>query len=170
MRISLVAVFLLLAAGCGREADRPRSEPSRQTGGMASEADTRPDQTGAEPRSIGPQFWKYDLSEYKQVEHDVMYGLGGRWISLRYELRADGSTNRDEMVARITAALTSDGWVKGALPKGRYVLSQIWETASDDLHFSRDARDGEPEHWFFNQTIHVGKNARVICLYAEVGW
>jgi hypothetical protein len=43
----------------------------------------------SEPSSIGPQFWKYDLREYEIAESDVLMGLGGRWISVRYA-RQDG--------------------------------------------------------------------------------
>lgn len=60
--------------------------------------------------SIGPQFWPYDLSEYQRVDSDVLYGMGGRWISIRYQRKDSSAINRDEMVKRISKTLKNEGW------------------------------------------------------------
>jgi hypothetical protein len=166
----ILMLLLLVLTGCGeqcRDTERsaPRQAQSRARTGSA------PGQRGEPaPESIGPQFWVYDLSEYEQTEHDVLAGLGGRWISVRYTRKPGFSVTRQQLISRIAAALEADGWTREAPPSHKYVLSRIWETASDDLHFRRPARDKEPEYWFFNQTIHVSEDASVVCLYAEVGW
>ncbi len=121
------------------------------------------------PGMIGPQFWKYDLSEYKPIDQNVLSGMGGRWISMRYELKDGQTIPRDQIISRITQALEADGWNKEPLPE-RYVLSTIWETSPQDLCFTRRAREPEPEYWFFSQVIHVSQDGRILCIYYEVGW
>jgi hypothetical protein len=130
----------------------------------------RSNPTSAEPKQIGPQFWKYKLTEYSIVENDVVRGPGGRWISVRYQLLPNETMTREQIVARITSALQSDGWKNEALPAGKYVLSKQWETSSEDLRFTRRAKPGEPDHWFFAQTVSVAEDAGTIAVYCEVGW
>ena len=143
--------LLLFALGCDREAEES-SQPE-------------------EPASIGPQFWKYDLSNYTRVDSDVVYGLGGRWISIRYQRNAGTTVTRDEMASEVDRALLEDGWTAKSPPAPeRYVLSEIWETSPSDLCYHRDARGEEPEHWFFNQVIHISHDGKLLCIYAEVGW
>lgn len=157
MRQFIAISMLILAAGCG-----PKVEPR-----SASSASPPPT---AEPETIGPQFWKYDLKEYSIITNDVVSGLGGRWISVRYQRRPEQSTTREGVVARITAALHADGWKTEPLPARKYVLSKIWETSAEDLHFARRAKPNEPAHWFFAQTLFVSKEADTVAVYCEVGW
>ena len=152
MRAIIPIPLLLAALGCER----------RKTPPVA----TQP----TYPKAIGPQFWRYDLSEYESVEHDVVYGLGGRWISVRYKRKAEATVTRDEMVSAIWSALQEDGWSSKPLPTVKYVLSKIWETSPSDLCFGRAARAAEPKHWFFNQVIHISQDGKTLCVYAEVGW
>ncbi|MBM4038482.1 MAG: hypothetical protein FJ290_08205 [Planctomycetes bacterium] len=121
------------------------------------------------PESIGPQFWLYGLPEYEEADHDVLYGLGGRWISIRLRRKPGSSVTRDQLVERISKPLLAAGWSRATPPK-KYVLSKMWETAADDLYFSRSAAKGEPSYLFFNQAIYISKDASIVCLYAEAGW
>ncbi len=159
----IAGLMVLPSSGCREES----AELQSSSRASSATADTQPSK---EPQSIGPQFWKYDLDEYDRVDHDVMYGLGGRWISLRFRRKPDAMVDRQTLVTRISTALKGDGWSAESLPNHKYVLSRIWETGPDDLYFGRRARDDEPPHWFFNQAIHVSQDAAIVCIYAEVGW
>ena len=132
----------------------------------------RPVSAPIEQRSltIGPQFWKYDMSEYERVDSNVVYGLGGRWISVRYRRKSGEAVNRHDMISRISKALTSDGWTPRSLPGYEYVLSTIWETSEDDIHYTRAPRDDEPETWSFSHIIHVSSTGDNVCLYCQVSW
>jgi hypothetical protein len=152
MRMIVPIALLLAAIGC----ERPKTPG----------APTHP----AYPKAIGPQFWQYDLSEYERVDLDVVHGLGGRWISVRYKRKAEATVTRYEMVTAIRNALQEDGWSSEPLPSVKYVLSKVWETSPSDLCFGRAARGGEPENWFFTQVIHISRDGRILCVYAEVGW
>ncbi|MBK8002317.1 MAG: hypothetical protein IPK15_27410 [Verrucomicrobia bacterium] len=110
------------------------------------------------------------MSEYSIVTEDVSSAPGGRWISVRYQRRHGKTTTRDAVVNRIASALQADGWKTAPLPKGKYVLSKIWETSGEDLHFARRAKPGEPKHWFFAQTVYVSKEADTVAIYCEVSW
>ncbi|GEM_PF-2670180 len=71
---------------------------------------------------------------------------------------------------RFRSSMKADGWQSKPTPPQKYVLSKIFETGEDDLYFSRGPRSQEPEHWFFNMAVHVSKDARIVCVYCEVGW
>jgi hypothetical protein len=157
MRQFIVISLLIVATSCG-----PKEEPH-----SVSIASPSPP---AEPQTIGPQFWKYDLKEYSIVTNDVVSGLGGRWISVRYQRRPEQTTTRESVVSHITTALQADGWKTERLPAGKYVLSKIWETSAEDLHFTRRAKADEPAHWFFVQTLFVSNEADTVAVYCEVGW
>lgn len=132
-----------------------------------SKSDTRP----ASGPSIGPQFWKYDLSEYKLVDQDVVHGLGGRWISVQYQQKDGAALTRARIAERIIAALTADGWKPTPVPPpSKYVQSKIWHHSDKDLGFTRQSRGNEDEHWFFSQYIYISDDAKILCLYCEVGW
>ncbi len=120
--------------------------------------------------SIGPQFWVYDMKEYTRTHHDVLEGLGGRWISVRYEAKDGAKIDRAGKIREIVNAFISDGWKQEPLPKSKYVLSNLYETASDDLYFRRGARGDESQNWRFAKAIHVSADGRIICSYCEVGW
>ncbi len=120
--------------------------------------------------SIGPQFWLYDMTDYTRTHLDVLSGLGGRWISVRYQAKVDSKIDRAAKVREIVGAFTSDGWRQEALPKIKYVMSDLYETAADDLYFRRGARGKEIENWQFANAIHVSTDGRIICSYCEVGW
>lgn len=119
---------------------------------------------------MGPKFWLFDVSDYNRTDEDVLHGLGGRWISVRYVLHDGVTVNRSDKVAEIVNAFTEDGWTLEELPSEKYVLSEIYETADSDLCFRRPAREGESEHWTFRTIIHVSEGGNVICQYCEVGW
>ena len=126
--------------------------------------------TQNEDITIGPQFWKYDVSEYEQEQQNVENGMGGRWISVRYKKKAVSDVSTSDMKKRIETALLEDGWESKSLSSYHPVMSKTWETAPEDLYFERNARNDEPSHWFFSQRIHVGEDASVLCVYCEVGW
>lgn len=161
----LIIAAVLIAAGCGRE---PVPSPKQEESKPSVRAAPTPERSV--PKSIGPQFWVYDLSSYAQVDSDVVSGMGGRWISVRYQKKDGADVSRENVMSNIVSSLEGDGWTKKALPGRKYVLSQIWEKSDQDLHFSRGAKEKEPENWFFSQTIHVSTNAETVCLYCEVGW
>jgi hypothetical protein len=110
------------------------------------------------------------VTDYERAEQDVMSGLGGRWISVRYEAKEEAAVDRTSKVQEIIEAFLSDGWKREALPTQPYVLSEIYETATDDLYFRRGARGDEPSHWQFTNAIHVSIDGRTICTYCEVIW
>ena len=120
--------------------------------------------------SIGPQFWLYDTTGYEIVDHDVVSGFGGRWISVRYKAQEPGIETREAKISEIMNAFLSDDWKEAPLPKREYVLSKIYETSQSDLYFTRESREGEEENWVFRTAIHVSDDAQVICQYCEVGW
>ena len=131
-----------------------------------------PDDMGS-PDPMEPLFLKYDLAEYEVTERDVVRGLGGRLISLRYELKEGAGITREEMADRVVAALTAAGWDRKEGPaRPKPVLGKMWPPGGKDLHmhFARGPRDDEPDHYFFAQTIHISDDASVLCAYCEAGW
>ena len=161
---TIAIIALAVVAGCDKQ------PPAAQRGTSLPTTQTKPAPEWKEPNSIGPQFWVYDLSSYSIADNDVVSGISGRWISVRYRRKSSADISRQDLVANITSSLESDGWTKKPLPSGKYMLSQIWEKSGQDLQFTRGAKDHEPAHWFFSQTIHISSDASVICLYCEVGW
>ena len=157
MRRFVAISIIMLATGCG-----PKSEPPSASGSSRH--------TPVAAKAIGPQFWKYDLKEYSIVTNDVVSGPGGRWISVRYQRRFGETTTREAILSRIAAALQADGWKAEPLPTGRYVLSRMWESSTEDLHFTRRSKRDEPAGWFFAQTVFVSKEADTLAVYCEVGW
>ena len=121
-------------------------------------------------KSIGPQFYAYELPEYEIAEHDVMYGLGGRWITVRNTLKEGIKIDPKEIRNRISKALEGAGWEAKTLPTRKYVLSKIIETSPNDLYYSHGAFPGDPPHWFYSQAIHISADGGVVVLYCEVGW
>jgi hypothetical protein len=151
---TIIVGFLAMVFGCNDDARQPMDQGKP---------------ISATVESIGPQFWKYDLNGYQRVDHDVVYGLGGRWISVRY-LRSKGvSTTKEAVTSQIVASLLQDGWEKAARSEN-FTVARIWESSPDDFCFKRNARESEGANWFFTQTIHISDDARTICIYAEVGW
>ena len=165
MRI-LSIIALMLLAGCGKTSAPAsmQSETPQQTTDAKSTSERK------EPKYIGPQFQVYDLSGYELVDGDVLSGLGGRWISARYQRMPGADVSRQQLVAGITSSFGADGWTKKPLPGRKYVLSEVWEKSDQDIHFTRRAKTDEPEHWVFSLTVHVSADADVVCLYCEVGW
>ncbi len=121
-------------------------------------------------RSIGPQFQSYELPKYAIQEKDVVYGLGGRWITIRYVLKPDASSNPTEVRDRIKTALEQDGWLQKPLPARKYVLSKIYETSPNDLYYAHGPFKDDPQHWFYNQAVHISDEGKVLVCYYEVGW
>jgi hypothetical protein len=35
---------------------------------------------------------------------------------------------------------------------------------------TRKAKPGEPDHWFFAQTVFISEAADIVAIYCEVGW
>jgi hypothetical protein len=165
--VGLMALALMRTVSCNKQFGTPalRSEETD-----SAQAPLAPEPESPAPATIGPQFWLYGLPEYEIAEKDVVSGLGGRWISVRYRKRSHQQITPYEIELRITSALISDGWKKDALPSGRYILSKIWETSTEDIRFTRGAKPGEPDHWFFAQTVFISPDAEVVCVYCEVGW
>ena len=120
--------------------------------------------------SIGQAFAPYELPEYEMDQRDVVSGLGGRWMTIRYTLKSGRTADRDEIRNRAVEALEKAGWKKGTLPSLNYVLSKIFETASDDLYYTHPAHADDPPHWFYNQAVHVSRDAKVVVCYYQVGW
>ena len=166
---AVVPLLGLLLCGCGEQSAEPRGTAPEEARGSTGGQVVRVETEAPFPESIGPQFWLYDLSEYDEVEHDVRYGLGGRWISIRKRQKPGCSVTRDQLVERISKPLLAAGWTR-ATPPRRYVLSKMWETAAGDLYFRRPALKGEPHYLFFNQAVHISEDASIVCLYAEAGW
>ena len=115
-------------------------------------------------------FQPYALDEYTLVEHDFLPGLGGRWLTVRYRLKVGYFVDRSAIRLRIVVALAQDGWSPAPPPGRDYVLTKIFETAENDLYFSHPARQGDREHVFYNQAVHVSQDASVLVGYYEVGW
>ena len=124
-------------------------------------------------KRLDEQFWPYSLEEYEYAQQDsgfdVVYGLGGRWITARYLLREGHHITREEMVQRITQSLEFYGWKQEDLPDRKYVLSKIYETAKDDLYFTRGKFSSEGVV-HYSITIHISDDAGVLVLYCEAGW
>ena len=146
-----VCLVYLCLPGCRKET--PPEPPSTQPAG-----------------SIGPQFQAYELPEYSLQGKDIVYGLGGRWITLRYVLKPEATCTPAEIRNRIKTALEREGWQQKPLPNRKYVLSKIYETASNDLYYTHGAFEGDPNHWFYNQAVHVSDDGRTVVCYYEVGW
>ena len=49
----------------------------------------------------------YDLSEYDVETRDFLPGLGGRWFTVRFTLRAGESVSREDIRSRIATSLES---------------------------------------------------------------
>lgn len=120
--------------------------------------------------ALGERFRKYELPEYELVDHDVLYGLGGRWISLRYKLKDGAEAEKESIRQRIADALARNGWQPKTLPSGKYVPSELYETSSTDLYYSRGPFEGDRDHVFYNQAVYISASARVVCCYYEAGW
>lgn len=148
-----VFVALLSLAVLGCEKSPPSSPPTTQPA-----------------KSIGPQFYAYKLPEYSRQDTDVVYGLGGRWITIRYVLKPDTTISPAEIRARVQTALEQAGWQRKPLPRKKYVLSKIFETSSKDLYYTHSPFEGDPGHWFYNQAVHVSDDGRIVVGYYEVGW
>jgi hypothetical protein len=110
------------------------------------------------------------VSDYDRTREDVEAGMGGRWISVRYEAKSGIAVDRVAIVSEIVGAFTTDGWTQEKLPTHQYVMSEIYETGADDLYFRRSARNDEPTSWQLANAIHVSTDGRVICTYCEVSW
>lgn len=119
---------------------------------------------------ITNKFYKYDLSNYALETYDILSSLGGKWISIKLKLKHPSQETRATIIKAINASLKKDGWNAQPLPKQKYVLSKIYQSQSNDLSFERKPKKTEKSHLIFNQTIHVSKNAKTICLYYELGW
>lgn len=120
--------------------------------------------------SIGPQFQAYDLPEYSLQDKDVVCGLGGRWITLRYLLKSGTTTSPAEIKTRVQRALEREGWQQKPLPGNKYVLSKTFETSPNDLYYAHGPFKSDPVHWFYNQAVHISDDGRTVVCYYEVGW
>lgn len=150
LAVTVCVTWVLLMGGCGDQDNS--SEPTKKA------------------RTIGPQFYAYQLPEYETSEHDIMHGPGGRWLTIRKTLKEGIKVDPGEIRDRISKALEDAGWEAKRLPTQKYVLSKIFETSPEDLYYSHDAFPGDPPQWFYNQAIHIGADGEVIVLYCEAGW
>ncbi len=151
--LSLLLAAVVLSSGCKRRMANSPDSPT--TNSVAT---------------IGPQFWIYDLSEYSLATNSAVSGLGGRWLSARFQRNAGQITTREAMIGRITNALRVDGWTADRITDSRYVMSPIWERSRDDLRYRRPATPNEPPQWFFEQTVHVSNDGATIAIYCTLGW
>ncbi len=74
------------------------------------------------------------------------------------------------MVQRIIRSFEFYGWKRADLPERKYVLSAIYETAKDDLRFTRGPFTSNDDVLRYNVTIHISDDASVLVLYCEAGW
>lgn len=116
------------------------------------------------------RFQPYQLSDYTLSQWDVVEGLGGRWISLRYQLNADANADAPGIRARLTDSLAKAGWTPRPLPEGKYVLSRIFETSPGDLSFAHDPFPGDPSYFVYHQMVHVSDDGKVVVCYCEIVW
>ena len=121
---------------------------------------------------IGGQFWPFSREEYEPVEKDfdVVYGLGGRWITSRCLLREGNKITREEMVDRIVKSFKYYKWKQTKLSQRKYVLSAIYETSENDLRFTRGPFTPNDSSLEYNVTIHVSDDASVLVIYGEAVW
>ena len=73
------------------DVDSPSPQPATQPSTRPAKALTKP-----ALETIGPQFWKYDLSHYTRVDSDIVNGRGGRWISVGYQRKPKAVVTRGE--------------------------------------------------------------------------
>lgn len=154
MRCLVIISIIALLLGCESRSKQP----------------TASNPVASAPDPFWPLFYRYDLTDYSMATSDVIEGLGGRWISVRFQRHPDAWTTRMELVSRITTAMLADGWTQSPLPQRKYVLSKMWETSPEDIHFERKAKADEPSHWLFAETVFISRDANTVAVYCEVGW
>ncbi len=174
MKIFVLIIISVLLLGCSSkspELEDPNDTQEKIWHGYPPDENTRESLYEKWSKRLDEQFWPYSLEEYEcQIkEADVVYGLGGRWITARSLLREGHHITREEMVQRITQSLEFYGWKQEKLPEIKYVLSKIYETSKDDLHFTRGKFSSENVS-HYSITIHISDDASVLVRYCEAGW
>lgn len=176
VKIPVIVLFSVLLIGCpgknpdlkedsgGTKAEQKHNSPADE-----NEREIKYEQWS---KVIGEQFWPFSLKEYQlqEKEADVVRGSGGRWITVRYLLRDGCNIPKAEMAQRIIQAFEYYGWKQADLPEGKYVLSAIYETAKDDLHFIRGPFTSNDVVLHYKITIHISDNSQVLVLYCEAAW
>lgn len=149
-----VLLVLLLAGGCTR-CDRRES---------------RGRDAAAARRDSMPVTLPFALDEYELVDRDVVRGIGGSWVSLRYEAAAETVPGYAAVRDRVATALEADGWVRDTMPDSPYILSREYDSSDDDLFYTRGPYPGEQPHVFHKLAVHTSPDARAVCLYVTRGW
>lgn len=173
-KIFIFVILSMLLLGCpGKSPDieDPNATQARIWHGYPLDENARESLYERWSKRLDEQFWPFSLEEYEEQgsETDVVYGLGGRWITLRHLLREGCHVTREEMVQRITQSLEFYEWKQADLPKRNFVISKIYETSRDDLHFTR-GKFALESVMHYAITIHISDDASVLVLYCEAGW
>ena len=173
MKLLILLTISVLLLGCPKKSpdlEDPNDTQARIWHGYPLDENTRDSLYERWSKRLDEQFWPYSLEEYQLQKNEAhgLGGLGGKWITVRYLLREGHPITREEMVQRITRSLEFYGWRQEALPDVKYVLSKIYETSKDDLHFMRGSFSSEVVHYAI--TIHISDDASVLVLYCEAGW
>lgn len=174
-RIPIILIVSVLIIGCPNESsDLENYNDTKAENAQNPPSDEKQREIKYErwSKGIDEQFWPFSLDEYQlqEKDSDIVYSLGGRWITVRYLLREGYSITRDEMVQRIIRSLKFYEWERTDLPEGKYVLSKIYEKAKDDLHFTRGSFTSNDVVLHYKTTIHISDDAKVLVLYCDAGW
>ena len=172
---AVIIIFSVLFIGCpGESPDLEDPNDTKAENAYDPPFDENKRETMYErwSKEFGGQFWPFSLKEYElqEKEADVVSSLGGRWLTVRYLLRDGYNITREEMAQRIFRSFEFYGWKRTDLPERKYVLSAIYETAKDDLHFTRGPFTSNDDVLFYGITIHISDDASVLVLYCEAGW
>lgn len=120
---------------------------------------------------IGREFidWIPDDFELVREQSDVVYGLGGRWLTLVYET-GESSVGRD-IIFECQAFFRQYGWQKRARPLHKiWMLSDHQELPLIQLRFRRTAFAHQERHWMMRSYVFISEDQRRIVQYCEVGW
>ena len=116
------------------------------------------------------------MNKYEQVDIDLLRGLGGRWVSARFEIAPSViPPKRAELVDRVTTAFVENGWEDKPYRERRdgdtrYVLSEMWETGENDLFFSIPPQPGSERRVSYECVVYIADDAGVVCIYTTIGW
>jgi hypothetical protein len=175
MRMLVIFVLSVLIVGCSDESpDIKKGNATKAEDYKNALSDEEKKELKYEKWSnaIDEQFWPFSLQEYEfqKEEANVVYGLGGRWISVRYLLREGNDITREEIRQRIIRSFEFYEWKRTDLPKVKYVLSTIYETSEDDLCFTRNSFTSNDTTDYYKITIYISDDASVLVLYCEAAW
>lgn len=174
MKILILLTVSILLCGCSGESpelDDPNATQATIWHGYPLDESTRVSLYEKWSKEIGGQFWPFSLEEYEfqKEEFDVVYGLGGRWITARFLLQEGHPITKEEMIQRITQSLEFYEWKQEDLSEGKLFLTARHENSKNDLYFERGPFSSEGVSQY-TITIHISEDAGVLVLYCEAGW